>query len=419
MLCGIAVGKSFTGAHFVIKMMTEHPEMTGLICANTYSQLSQATLAELFLWLDRYGFEYLIDKKPKWKGTRLFKSYENVLSVRINNTVAHAFTRVMSNADALRGLNLSWAWLDETRDTPENTHDVVMSRMRETHGFQRSLITTTTAGEDWCWKRFFQGADGINFGYVRAKTIQMVEAGIIAQSFYDSMRAAYSPQVAAQELDAEFVSVLEGRAYYSADASNEEHNYQPDDFELFVGMDFNFSPAPCAWVVGQIAQDGIVHCFDEISAKEISTFEMARRLATKYPDHHLRIFGDASGNRGTTSNAGQTDYSQISEVLQAAGVSFSIDVNQANPLVKDRVENMCRLLHDGNNKLTLKYDPIYCPLLHNDLRKVQWKNGKLSGNGDNDLTHAADGLGYAMFKLLPPRSGKNVMGKNIASNKYN
>jgi hypothetical protein len=221
--------------------------------------------------------------------------------------------------------------------------------------------------------------------------------------------------MAAQELDAEFVIVLEGRSYYTASPANEEFDYEPSDYELFVGMDFNFAPAPCVWEVGQIDDDGDVHVFAEISGKEVSSAELARRLAIQFGDYHLRIFGDASGNRGTTSNAGKTDYDQIAEVLSEYGVSFSIDVDQANPMVKDRVENTCRLLEDGNGKRTLKYDPNRCPYLHEDFRKVVWKNGKVSGNGDETLTHASDGAGYAFMKLLPPMGGKVKMGKNVGS----
>jgi phage terminase large subunit-like protein len=410
-------GKTYTGAHWTINQFIKHPEMTGLIAANTYSQLSQATLAELFKWLDEYNFEYVCDRKPPWPGARKFKSYENILSVRVGDKVAHAFTRVLSDPNPLRGLNISWAWGDESRDTPQNSHDVILSRMRETYGYQRSLITTTTAGEDWVWRRFFKNADGINFGFVRAKTEQMVPYNIISNDFYQNLRSAYSPAMAAQELDAEFVVVLEGRSYYTASAANEESGYEVQDYEIFVGMDFNFSPAPCIWEVGQVDDDDDVHFFDEISGKEVSSAELARRLAVKYGDYHIRIFGDASGNRGTTSNAGKTDYDQIAEVLAEHGCSFSIDVDQANPLVKDRVENMCRLLEDANGKRTIKYDPIKCPYLHEDFRKVVWKNGKVNGGDDCTLTHSSDGAGYAMMKLKPPMYGRTKIGKNIASNR--
>jgi phage terminase large subunit-like protein len=413
MIGGVATGKTFTGSHFVISQVVNFPDQTGFIGANTYDQLSQATLRELMYWLDEYGFEYVIDRIPFWTKEKKFKSYNNILSIRVGNKTAYIFTRVLGDANPLRGIEFSWYWLDESRDTPLNTHDVIMSRLRESKTI-RGLVTTTPAGEDWVWKRFVWNKDA-RFGYIKAKTEDSAKYGIITQNFYLTLRSSYSPVMAAQELDAEFVIVLEGRSYYTASPANEEFDYEPSDYELFVGMDFNFAPAPCVWEVGQIDDDGDVHVFAEISGKEVSSAELARRLAIQFGDYHLRIFGDASGNRGTTSNAGKTDYDQIAEVLSEYGVSFSIDVDQANPMVKDRVENTCRLLEDGNGKRTLKYDPNKCPYLHEDFRKVVWKNGKVSGNGDETLTHASDGLGYSQMKLNPPMGGKVKMGKNVGS----
>ena len=129
---GVAVGKSFTGSHFAIELMQMHPEMTGLIGANTYDQLSQATLRELFYWLEFYRLRYVIDCRPprRWQARRKLKDYNNTLHVRNprNGKVAMAFVRVLSNENPIRGIEISWYWLDETRDMPEIVHDVVVSR---------------------------------------------------------------------------------------------------------------------------------------------------------------------------------------------------------------------------------------------------------------------------------------------------
>jgi hypothetical protein len=418
MLCGISTGKTFTGAHFAIKNILEHPELTGCVCANTYDQLSQATLRELFYWLEEYGLKYVIDRQPplEWKCKRGFKSYNNILSVRIGNQVAHIFTRVLSNADALRGIEFSWYWLDETRDTPRESHDVILSRLRESEMI-KGLITTTTAGEDWCYERFVKRADGILYGCQHIPTSASVEYGIVSEEFYQALRHSYSPLMAAQELDAQHVIALDGRCYYTYGKENQRHGFCPDpELPLIVGMDFNFSPAPMVWEVGQLSEDHeSIHWFDEFDGVEISTKEMARRVGYKYGDFFLRIFGDASGNRGTTSNAGETDYSQIAAVLADMGVAFTIDCDQANPRVKDRVENNARLLKDCDGVVSQTLDPDRCPLLAKDYERVAWKNGKPSDGGDCTLTHASDGAGYALMKVLPPLARAATIGNTIAS----
>jgi hypothetical protein len=416
MLCGVAVGKTFTGSHFAIMNFLEHPELTGFIGANTFDQLSQATLRELMYWLDEYRIPYVIDRlpPPEWKAPRRFKSYKNIISVKIGKVVANAFLRVLADGNPLRGLEFSWYWLDETRDTPKNTHDIILSRLRENKEYISGLVTTTPRGEDWCWERFVKKADGILYDSIHVETREAVEYDLISEQFYHSLLSSYSPNMAAQELFARHISAIEGRCYYTDAEENREYGYRPHrDLPLVIGMDFNFAPAPMAWVVGQVDDDDFVHWFDELSDTEISSRDMARRLAQRYGDFFLQIYGDASGNRGTTSNAGVTDFNQIAEELQEAGVDFTIDVDQANPFVRDRVENMCRLLKDANGKVSMSYDPENCPLLAGDFDKVFWKNGKPSDGGDCNRTHAADGAGYAVWKLFPPGMGNISMGKNI------
>lgn len=431
MIGGVAIGKTFTGAHFSIDMIDKYPSLTGFIGANNYDQMSQATLAELFFWLEEYGFEYVIDRMPpdEWGENKIFKSYRNILSVRNPSTkkVTYIYTRVLSKPNPLRGLEFSWYWIDESRDTPQNTHDVLLSRLREAD-MVRGLVTTTPNAEDWVVKRFMRNADGRSFGSMHVKTIESVKYGIITQKYYDDLRKAYDPLMAMQELDAEHVNTSGGRAYYAFDDRNQSvvcpwtGSPHPDPNEpLIVGCDFNFQPAPCVWIVGQLDPQAYrIHWFKEIAMKEVSTRQMARQLASQFPNFFYRIFGDASGNRGTTSNAGETDYSQLGQELDDLGYAYSIDVHPSNPLVKDRVENMNALAHNAMGEIRMTYNPHACPLFDGDTRVVGWKKmvgfttrQRLDDMGDVQRTHSTDGAGYAAYKLLPP-SRRGYIGHGIS-----
>lgn len=431
---GVAGGKTFTGSHFALKMISEHPNLTGFIGANNYDQLTQATLRELFIWLEAYGFDYVIDERPppEWGLKKAFKKYSNILTVRNPRTGActTVFTRILAKANPLRGIQFSWYWLDETRDTPENTHDVVISRMRESKTFRKGLITSTTNGEDWSFKRFMLNARKGQklYGSMHVPTIASVRAGIISQAYYDTMLASYSALMADQELHALHVNTQGGRAYYAAGNHNRllaapwGDAYPNPNRPLIIGCDFNFSPAPCVWIVGQQGPampnprdpdgpwfDEHVHWFRELSETEVSTPVMAARLADQYPDFFFEIFGDASGNVGTTSNAGETDFNQMAHVFSDAGVGFSIDVEQRNPLVRDRVENMNAMFMNGLGKVRQTYNPAGCPLMDDDVRNVGWKQqsgqkgrGKLDDRGIKTRTHSTDAAGYAVWKKFPP-----------------
>lgn len=428
---GIAVGKTFTGVHFSIECMELRPDLTGMIGANNHDQLSTVSIREMIYWLDEYGYDYEIDARPPLQPKK-FKSYKNILSIRTKRNPkiwTHAFTRIMSAPNPLRGTEFAWYWLDETRDTPENTHDVIISRQREDHSFRRGLITSTTNGEDWSFNRFARARQGQRmYGCMHIPTIKSVEAGIISNEFYSTLRGTYSELLALQELDAQHVNVRGGRAYYSFGPWNEMAkapwgNLHPaKNAPLIVGCDFNYAPAPCVWMIGQIGPDGRnIHWFGEISGAEKSTPEMTAMLINQYPGFHYRIFGDSSGMRGTTSNAGRHDYAQIAEVMHSARALYTIDAEQANPHVKDRIENMNRMARNSLGETIMTYDPNRCPLFHSDVKVVGWKkmvgfsrSARLDDMGDFNRTHATDAAGYAVFKLFPP-SYRTFMPASVPS----
>ena len=440
---GVATGKTFTGSHFSITMIQEFPHMTGFIGANTYDQLSQATLREFFYWLEEYGYEFVIDRRPPiaWGYNRTLKQYNNTCHVRNPKTgnVTLLFTRVLSDENPLRGIEFSWYWLDETRDTPEITHDVVLSRMRETPNFMKGIITTTTAGEDWSYKRFVLGKEGYTYGSMHVRTEESLKLGIISQKYYETMRRSYSPLMAQQELDAMHVNVGGGKAYYAADERNRRRlapwgdAYPARERPLVVGCDFNFNPAPCVWMVGQVgpglwSPDGkifygdCIHWFGEISLNESSSVDMSLKLVSQFPGFFYQIFGDVSGGVGTTSNAGETDYNQIGNTLSDIGVPHSIDYfsgdTKANPKVRSRVENMNSRFRNSMGEVRQTYDPVNCPLFDGDVKMVGWKptvnagRGKLDDGGDCQRTHASDGAGYAVYKLFPPTRMVEIIESN-------
>lgn len=440
MLCGVAVGKTFTGAQFAIMMMRKYPDLTGFIGANTYDQLTMATLAELFHWLEEYNIPFVIDRKPpkEWR-PRTFKKYNNILSCLINGKCVHVFVRVLSKGNPLRGTEFSWYYIDETRDTPLNTHDVILSRLRESKTI-KGLVTTTTNAEDWVHNRFVKGNNGSGlYGTVRAKTYDSVRCGIITEEYYNSLRASYSPLFAMQELDALHVNTKGGRAYYAADRTNARlvspwgDSVPNPSRELIIGADFNYQPAPCIWMIGQrgpdiVGPDGInysdcIHWFDEMCEDtEPNSYTMTKSLVGKYPGFFYQVFGDASGTRGSTSNMGVSDYRHMTNAFNDCSVLYSIDVDQANPRVKDRVETMNATLRNGLGQTRQTYNPVNCKEFHSDLNVVGWKPmvgtvklGRLDDAGDCRRTHATDGAGYAVFKLFPVGERARLIS-GIASN---
>src|ERR1051326_1540159 len=108
MIGGVGTGKTYTGSQYSIMKFLAHADKTGLIGANSYDQLSQATLRELFYWLDEYKIPYVMDRQPPkhWGEKKKLKTYRNILSVKIGRHVAHFFIPVLSDPDSMRGIEI-------------------------------------------------------------------------------------------------------------------------------------------------------------------------------------------------------------------------------------------------------------------------------------------------------------------------
>ena len=115
------------------------PKVIGLIAANTYDQLSRATLLAVFrTWKDIFGWEeyhpksapggfYVIDKEPPAhfvKHGHNFKSNNNNIYLA-NGAVI--FTASLDNYKAIEGIEVGWAMLDETADTTEEAGTSVIT----------------------------------------------------------------------------------------------------------------------------------------------------------------------------------------------------------------------------------------------------------------------------------------------------
>lgn len=413
---GIGVGKSYIGSNWSIDRIRERPDLRGLIGANTHNQLSQVALQEFYYWLTQYGISYVINAipPPTWQ-PRMFQSYDGITTVKVpgHKGATNIFTRVLSKGDNLRGLEFGWYWIDETRDTPEYTHDILLGRLREDKNYRRGLITTTPNGKRWDYKRFVMGAKrgSLLYGSAHVPTTESVKYGIVSQEYLNSLLATYSPLMAQQEIYARHVNVAGGRAYHGWREENAQYispwgeQYPNASRPLIVGCDFNFSPSPCIWLYGQLSPMGdSIHWFGEIAMVETSTETMTATLIMQCPGFYYRVFGDASGNRGTTSNAGETDYLKMGGVFEDANAAYSIDSDQANPFVKDRVESVNAMLTNGLGQHRMTYNPETCPHLHKDFEVVGFgPTGKIKGSDEQD-THASDAVGYAIYKLFGPHS---------------
>lgn len=183
--------------------------------------------------------------------------------------------------------------------------------------------------------------------------------------------------------DGEFLDSGEGQAYYSFNRSMNVHEFDKkySAGTVMIGMDFNVNPMTA--VVGYY-QNNQFHIMDELYLPNSDTYKMSAELIKRGYKGAL-IFPDSTGSNRKTS--GRSDHL----ILKDAGFTIK---DTRNPFVKDRVNNVNRLLGDGK----VIIDPK-CKKLIQDLEKVVWDGNDIDKKSDDSLTHISDAMGYWLWSL--------------------
>ena len=362
---GVGSGKTTAGAFKVIRFINEYPGVTGLITANTHSQLTKATLTELFKWLDIFGikYKYLVNQNILW-----------VFGEKPTKILCYS----MEKPENLAGPNVGWCWQDEASFYKKLAYDKASARVRDKNGPCQIFKTTTPNGFNWLYEHYVE-KENTNKRLIYSNTMDnMVN---LDSGFVDRLNDAYDKKMAEQGISGAFVNMNAGQVYYGFDRRRhvKEGVHLKDTDLLIVGLDFNVHPL-CGVYVAQ--RGGMIYVVDELYLENSNTFQAAKEIKKAHPARYLQVIADETGNRRRTS-ANQTDH----EIIRRSGLDL---VKFKNPAVKDRQNNMNRLF----DKNYIKIHPR-CKNLIKDLEQL------VHDNDDEMLSHISDALGYVCWKLNP------------------
>ena len=367
---GIGSGKTYTGAHFVIKMTNLNRNCLGLIGANTYPQLRDSTLEGIFQEFDHLGLYY---------------KYNKTNSI-LNFNGSKILCRSMDSYERLRGTELAWAYIDEVRDMQEQAHKVVLGRIRHKRAKdKRVLYTTTPCGFNWL-KQYFAGKKKTDdYFMVNAKTRDNI---YLDKGYIETLETSYDALLQKQELDGEFVNIHELPIYYSFDRIKHLNSFEyVKDFPIFIAMDFNVNPmtAICAQYYGNR-----LHVFKEIWIMTSNTKEMGEEIIRQFPKHMVTIIPDATGKALKTSSAGESDHT----ILKNMGLNV---IDTSNPLRSDRYNAVNNCLY----KNWVELDES-CERLTEDLEEMDYKEGTDLEDNSNPLRgHLTACFGYLIWYFFP------------------
>jgi hypothetical protein len=326
---------------------------------------------------ERKGWAYKLNKASSYiefpgAGRVVFRTMENPARI-VGYEVAHS---VVDELDTL------------PTDKAREVWNKIIARNRQKCGMPNTVaVATTPEGFRFVYERWVKSPAP---GYVTFRAKTMDNAANLPADYIPNLRASYPSNLLAAYLDGEFVNLASGSVYGEFDrllnASTE--TIQPKE-PLHVGMDFN---------VGQMAavmfvhRDGEPHAVSELTGL-LDTPAMIASLKSRYPEHQIYIYPDASGQARKSNNASESDLSLLRQAR------FNVLANPSNPAVKDRVLSMNQMIHsEGKRRLRVNAD--HCPALVEGLEKQAYnKHGepdKTSG-----LDHVIDAAGYFISHKFP------------------
>ena len=139
------------------------------------------------------------------------------------------------------------------------------------------------------------------------------------------------------------------------------------------------------------------HFFAEETYRD--TRQIAEGLKELYPHHfktsQLVLIPDAASKQRSTAAAQESDLG----ILKKAG--HKVSVQQSNPLIQDRVNAVCTLIEQRKLKVGNRCRNLIKTFeQHAYDEKGRPEKG---GIGADDLSHAGDAAGYAVYRLAAIR----------------
>lgn len=364
-VAGIGYGKSFTLAHFVLEQVTNYPRVNGLIVANTYTQLSNATIPAITGLLTELGIEFeLVLSGPK---------------KRISFLETTCFIYSLENFDIIRGIEVGWLACDEAAFSKREAIDVCFGRLRHKEGSLKARFFSSPKGFNW----FYDFCTSNHVELFKGRTKDNIN---LPKDYYKQLVELYGGEdspLARQELFGEFVNIGSGAVYYAFSRDKHVGTLQYNlNLPIYIGADFNIQNMNYTAI--QLTTSGF-NVIEAVNLKDqnANTFNMAQELWSKYGPRAVVIPDSTANARKTSAEAGVTDI----RILKSIGLNV---LDTKNPRIKDRHNTVNSLFLRGRIKINNS-----CINLIKELESL------CNDEDEGSVSHAAVTLGYVCHKLEP------------------
>tara|TARA_B110000902_G_scaffold258486_1_gene328310 strand:+ start:816 stop:2114 length:1299 start_codon:yes stop_codon:yes gene_type:complete len=399
---GYRSGKTFIGCVKLWKLAAAHPGIKLGYFAPTYPQVRDIfydTIEEVGdEFSDHAGMPCTVD---------INKSEHTAKLIIGGDVYATVKCRSMEHPHRIVGFDISHALIDEIDCMKKEKADAAwkkivarMSSVRDDYPVNTVDFTTTPEGFNWMYDFFvkqLREKPELKRFYSLVKASTLKNRKNLPEDYIDKLYATYPANLVDAYVNGEFVNLTSGGVYtcYDRKLNNTDRGVKDTD-HLHIGMDFNVGKMS-AIVHVEDNQDNtkITSAVDEFMGL-LDTPAMIKAIENKYPDHRVTIYPDASGQNRKSSNASETDISQLKK-------SFKVNARTKNPFVKDRVASVQGMLCNANEERRYFINEVLCPETAESLeQQIYNKQGEPDKSHDND--HPNDALGYYIHNKFPIRA---------------
>lgn len=315
----------------------------------------------------------------------------------------------MDTPELIIGYEHADALLDELDTlTPANASVIwkkiiARNRQKKPDGAKNTMaVGTTPEGFRFVYEQWKKKPPNEQYELIQASTYS--NRYNLPADYIQDLLDAYPSNLIAAYIEGEFTNLTSGSVYAEynrvLNRSNEtikrpvfnvDGSIYSQGEALHIGLDFNVTKMAA---VIHVKRDGFPHAVGEL----VDMFDTPAAIATiksKFPNHQIFVYPDASGGARKSINASVSDIA----LLEAA--KFIVCNNESNPAVKDRINAMNGLICAGPLKVRrYKVNDTLCPVYAEALEKQAYdKNGEPDKSSGFD--HIVDAGGYFVCYCFP------------------
>lgn len=401
-------GKSFIGSR---KLLTLHTfngfDLAGqptfvrsAVVAPTHENIRDFCLPHLEDALDEAGMSYDI---------QLTKNQIVLHDLGTTRKPSLIMLRSGDKPERITGWVVGAAWGDEAarwkQDYSDPTKDAylqLIGRVRDSKArFVQLMLTYTNEGDATRVYREFRSGKP-EYALYCAPTAENPHAA----EFVEALKGVLSEELAKQYLKGGAISLAGSRIYSCFDQAT----HVDDSLELqrslpiHVSIDFNISPGMHIEIGQENPATGEFTDVYEVHERNLDLVPACRRVimqlhASGCQDREVTIFGDASGG-ARSAQTGNTSWQIVSQVFSEAGITHSIRVPKANPMIIDRFNAMNCCLRSLDGQSHYRVHPR-CKRLIADLAEYKRDDKGVPDTQGNRLSHASDAASYRIWYRRP------------------